>query len=139
MLYQYDQLNRLVQAQSLRNFSESTGFASRGTAPEAFDTQYAYDPNGNLLTLQRNNEQGNLMDDFSYAYTTGTNRLANLAEALPADTTFYDTKTYNSGILKPDGKTYRQITVEGSTTAEAETDPQLKANEVITLKQNFHA
>ncbi len=139
MLYQYDQLNRLVQAQSLRNFSETTGFAARSSSPEAFDTKYAYDPNGNLLTLQRNNEQGNLMDDFSYTYTAGTNRLANLNEALPADTTFFDTKIYNSGVLKPDGKVYREIIVENNVTSEPGQSPELRANEVITLKQNFHA
>ncbi len=111
MLYQYDQLNRLVQAQSLRNFNPTTGFAARTNTSAAYDAAYSYDANGNLLTLQRNNAQASLMDDFSYTYTSGTNRLANLAEALPPDTIYYDSKTYSSGVLKSDGKVYKTITV----------------------------
>ena len=81
MLYEYDQLNRLVQAQSLRNFSEAGGFAARTASPEAFDANYAYDANGNLLTLQRRNVQAALQDDFTYQYAAGKNRLTSVSDA----------------------------------------------------------
>ena len=139
MLYVYDQLNRLVQAQSLRNFSESTGFASRTATPEAFDAAYSYDANGNLLTLQRRNVQAALQDDFAYQYAAGKNRLASVSDAVPAQTITYDTKVYDQGPIQSDGKVYRQITVEGSAEVPAGQFAMLQANELIHLKQDFHA
>ena len=80
MLYEYDQLNRLVQAQSLRNFSEESGFAARDNSPKAFDAAYSYDANGNLLTLERRDQQAALMDAFAYQYQTATNRLSQVSD-----------------------------------------------------------
>ena len=139
MLYEYDQLNRLVQAQSLRNFSETSGFATRTANPEAFDANYSYDANGNLLTLQRFDLQGQLQDDFVYQYQAESNRLASVSDAVPAQTITYDTKVYDQGPIQSDGKVYRQITVEGSAEVPSGQSAMLQANELIHLKQNFHA
>ncbi len=80
MLYQYDQLNRIRSAKSLDTYTAAQGFAARaGSANKAYDTDYNYDPNGNLITLGRRNENAALEDDFDYRYYTGTNRLMNIA------------------------------------------------------------
>jgi hypothetical protein len=49
MFYRYDQLNRIRQARSM-------GMAFRIGEPEPYDCDYAYDANGNLLTLKRRDE-----------------------------------------------------------------------------------
>lgn len=77
MLYQYDQLQRIKSASSLTEYTSGTGFQTRNlTSP--YDVHYAYDPNGNLLTLQRRNELNNVENDFDYKYYAGTNRLMNV-------------------------------------------------------------
>ena len=128
-----------MQAQSLRNFSETSGFATRTANPEAFDANYSYDANGNLLTLQRFDLQGQLQDDFVYQYQSETNRLASVSDAVPPQTITYDTKVYDQGPIQSDGKVYRQITVEGTAEVAAGQSVMLQANELIHLKQNFHA
>ncbi len=76
MLYHYDQLNRITAANSLTNYTQGSGFAIRTGNPEAYDANYSYDASGNLLTLQRINNEQVLEDDFAYTYYAGTNQLA---------------------------------------------------------------
>lgn len=80
MLYRYDQLNRIKQARSLRNYNFPDGFDPRTTDPEPYDTDYNYDANGNLLALNRRNEEGLLNANYGYTYEPGTNKLIALAE-----------------------------------------------------------
>lgn len=75
MQYQYDQLNRIKSSKSLLQFAEGTGFAQRNAQGQAYDEAYTYDANGNLLGLKRNDETGDLEDDFEYTYYAGTNKL----------------------------------------------------------------
>ncbi len=77
MIYNYDQLHRIVEARSLREYS-SNGYATRTVTPKAYDVDYSYDGNGNLLTLNRRNEQGSVQDDFEYSYYENTNKLRNI-------------------------------------------------------------
>ena len=77
MIYNYDQLNRIMDAGSLTSYSLDSGFSVRTPGSKAYDVNYNYDPNGNFLTLQRYDDQANLMNDFGYEYYTGTNRLRN--------------------------------------------------------------
>lgn len=56
---------------------------------ESYSTEYSYDLNGNLLTLQRNGNQDDanfvmMIDDLAYSYDHGgnSNRLINVADAL---------------------------------------------------------
>lgn len=44
MVYDYDQLHRIVQARSLTAYG-STGYIQRGTGAEAYDVDYTYDAN----------------------------------------------------------------------------------------------
>ncbi|MBT0813141.1 hypothetical protein KIH41_17770 [Litoribacter ruber] len=77
MVYHYDQLHRIVEARSLKEYS-SNGYATRTSTPKAYDVDYSYDGNGNLLTLNRRNEQGSVQDAFEYSYYENTNKLRNV-------------------------------------------------------------
>lgn len=65
MAYQYDQLNRIRQAKS---FKQSNGNWAQPT--NNFAANYQYDANGNLMSLNRYNGKGELMDQLSYHYRT---------------------------------------------------------------------
>ncbi len=71
--YRYDVLNRIkrdtIHARGTTNWEASTG---------AFETSYSYDPNGNILTLTRNNSAGTPFDDLAYTYLAGTNKLTHI-------------------------------------------------------------
>lgn len=74
MTYGYDQLHRIVASKSLTQYDPASGFAAR-TGDGAYDEDYNYDPNGNILTLKRRDEKAALKDDWQYDYYAGTNRL----------------------------------------------------------------
>ena len=82
MVYKYDQLHRLVQARSLRAYTTSftTRPASAATV-NAYDANYTYDGNGNLLTLQRRNAAAAIQDNFNYGYYANSNKLRQTASA----------------------------------------------------------
>ncbi len=61
--YTYDKSNCLLNA----NFTN--------TSDNTFDLTNTFDPDGNILTMQRYGSNNNLVDNFSYDYYTGTNRL----------------------------------------------------------------
>ncbi|MGB5976767.1 MAG: RHS repeat-associated core domain-containing protein, partial [Cyclobacteriaceae bacterium] len=79
MLYTYDQLNRINRSMSLSAYTAGSGFQSRTPAAGSpYDTDYSYDANGNLLTLDRRSETGSLADDLDYVYYDETNKLQNV-------------------------------------------------------------
>nr|MBA3683517.1 hypothetical protein [Bacteroidota bacterium] len=73
-LYKYDILNRIKQSTSLEyNTASATSWTavtgnSPANAANAFKTTYNYDANGNILKLQRYDENGVLMDNMDYSY-----------------------------------------------------------------------
>ena len=72
--YTYDQLNRIVASQ------EHTAAGGVWTGVNSYRTNYTYDANGNLVTLQRRNSNGQVPIDsllYHYAQITGghTNKL----------------------------------------------------------------
>jgi RHS repeat-associated protein len=107
MLYSYDQLNRISAASSLTSYVAGTGFGARTTTPQAYDTRYSYDANGNLLTLQRWNDKSALQDDFTYNYYAGTNRLKYLGPEVVAGD-----KVYGAGEVISDGKVYQNVILQ---------------------------
>src|SRR5690606_30151396 len=107
MLYDYDQLNRITAAKSLTAYNPGSGFAQRTNPIEAYDVNYSYDANGNLLTLQRMDEQGALMDDFTYVHLRNSNKLK---QTSPVD----EDKMYESEAETADNKDYRNIFLRGS-------------------------
>jgi hypothetical protein len=78
--YVYDERNFLSNAifgaysASTQTFTASNNYAVQGLT---------YDANGNILTLQRNDDLGNTMDNFTYGYNSSSpalNRLNTLTE-----------------------------------------------------------
>jgi RHS repeat-associated protein len=61
--YAYDYLDRLTAAQMTGN---------------TYRTAYSYDPRGNLLTLDRYDANGTMIDDLSYIPYSGTNQIKNI-------------------------------------------------------------
>ena len=80
--YQYDQLNRIkaMNSQGL-SLSGSTIVPVAGL----YETSYAYDRNGNITSLQRwadKTSSKTAMDNFTYDYIAGTNKLALVHDAV---------------------------------------------------------
>ena len=72
----YDALNRLNSA----DFSSWSG--SAWTVTPNYDlSAITYDASGNIRTMQRKNDVGSLIDNLTYNYLSGTNRLGSLSEA----------------------------------------------------------
>ena len=75
--YQYDQLNRIKEA-TTKVFNEAgQGYAAINGNADAFRTNYSYDGNGNLQTLKRFKDDGQLMDDLAYNYDLTNPNLSN--------------------------------------------------------------
>jgi RHS repeat-associated protein len=61
--YSYDELNRITTG----NYNTHSG--SNWVSSNNFTTNYSYYNNGNIKTLTRRNELGNLIDNATYTYT----------------------------------------------------------------------
>ena len=72
--YKYDQLNRLLAAAAFTNIEQDplqgtfNQWQSSGTYNGRYFNQFTYDANGNILTQQRNDEDGNVFDQMTYRY-----------------------------------------------------------------------
>ncbi|HEY8916285.1 MAG TPA: RHS repeat-associated core domain-containing protein [Chitinophaga sp.] len=79
--YGYDQLNRLVEMRQ-HNINSSW------TPTEDYKESIGYDANGNILQYQRNGTTQNgkqlSMDNLTYAYQEGTNRLRHIKDQVDA-------------------------------------------------------
>lgn len=91
-VYKYDQLQRLKEA---RTYTASNQVANNtwtgAISTNAHYSDYSYDLNGNIATLNRRNDAGNLIDQFVYGYNkSGTelveNRLYHLDDQVAAGT-----------------------------------------------------
>ncbi len=82
--YAYDQLNRIKGMNSL-NINDLLGMYTE----ESYRSEYSYDRNGNLLTLNRwapthkNSGRNQLMDELRYTYQDGTNKLTHINDTVP--------------------------------------------------------
>ena len=93
-VYNYDEHRWLEEA----TFGTATNSGSISLNPnghyKVFDLDY--DPNGNILSLSRNKNQGgalsNAMDRFTYAYAPGTNQLNHVSDAITFNTGADDLK-----------------------------------------------
>jgi RHS repeat-associated protein len=72
--FQYDKLNRL----KLANFGSGNNGASWSEEDGAYNEQLSYDEMGNITTLLRNSV-GYVMDDLSYDYFPGSNKLRSVS------------------------------------------------------------
>jgi RHS repeat-associated protein len=132
MLYQYDQLHRLVTSRSLTSYIAGTGFAARSNQPAGYDEDMRYDANGNILALIRRNGQGGIRDEFDYQYYGGSNKLKEV-NPLVRDT------VYQSGAIQTNHKIYRNITIESSAYIAAGSSVKLQASENIYIHPDFRA
>ncbi|HAD96036.1 MAG TPA: hypothetical protein DCG19_01455, partial [Cryomorphaceae bacterium] len=70
--YRYDQLNRLATYESYQEENLNASNVSSNASSLGYKTRYAYDPNGNISTLERWNQSGAQMDDLAYIYDTNS-------------------------------------------------------------------
>jgi RHS repeat-associated protein len=90
--YTYDQLNRIKSMAGLIRHD------NQSTTASGYSSNYSYDANGNLQTLQRYAHDGStsvLMDDFEYHYNSGNNQL-NWVDDLAGASLFTDNDIDNS-------------------------------------------
>lgn len=81
-IYTYDNLRRLKTA----DFYEDTG-SQNYTNVNKYDVKnLTYDLVGNLTGLDRYRDNATLIDDLTYTYTTGKNRLSTVTDAIAATT-----------------------------------------------------
>lgn len=82
--YKYDQLNRLITAAAFTNIEQDPNqttfnqWANTGAYDGRYYNHFTYDANGNILTQQRKDEDGDIFDDMIYQYAKdGGNTVAN--------------------------------------------------------------
>ncbi len=132
ILYKYDQLHRIVASKSLTSYNAVNGFAERTSADGAYDENYSYDGNGNILTLYRLNSKGTLLNDFHYKYYDKSNKLKEI-NPLARDT------AYHSGAIPYTRKFYNKINVDGSAHITPGKFIELLATDSITFDADFSA
>jgi RHS repeat-associated protein len=104
-VYKYDQLQRLKEMKVYRSTTTLTQNNNWDDAAYVDDyyNSYTYDDNGNLQELVRNGVpgvgMGISMDNFTYNYTSGTNRLHQVTDAVTATSTPGYTQDINDGQL----------------------------------------
>jgi RHS repeat-associated protein len=126
MQYTYDQLNRIVRGRS-RTYNGS--LVARTTTPAAYDEDYTYDANGNILTLVRRNQLAAVQDNFIYQYYAGTNRLRGV-RPITEDVVYTGAVTSNT-------KIYRNITLSGGAYVPTGANVVMRATQRITASPNF--
>jgi RHS repeat-associated protein len=135
MLYKYDQLHRIVQSRSLTAYTPGATPATTQFEPKAataYDEDFSFDPNGNLLTLKRKNETGIMADNFTYSYYDETNKLRGLGPLPPAKVL-----TLNNSSTADLSDVYYDIIVEGGYTVPPNANIVLRATHSITFNAPF--
>ena len=93
--YQYDELNR-IKTSSFLSFA-----ANNWNSTDDYATDYSYDPNGNLQSLNRNAYGANrAMDQLTYNYGTDNNQLQYVNDAI------LDNDAWASDVDKQDAGNY---------------------------------
>jgi len=72
MKYSYDQLHRIHLAEHVQDMGSGTW-----SPTQKYKSLYSFDKNGNMLTLERRDDQSVVMDDFEYTYYSNSNKLMN--------------------------------------------------------------
>jgi RHS repeat-associated protein len=75
-VYTYDQLNRLKKARGVAGMTNAnTWIGVTDGAPNRYRSEYEYDANGNIVTVQRYDADQNYYDAFSYKYEKRNGRV----------------------------------------------------------------
>lgn len=125
----YDQLHRIVKSRAFSDYIPGTGFNGRAEVPFAYDEDFSYDANGNLLTLKRRDNLNALSDDYIYEYYHKTNKLRFINPIT-------ENKEY-TGIITSDNKLYNNITVRATANVANGDDVTIKAYNNIDIEEGF--
>ncbi len=84
--YKYDQLNRLAEVKPYDTFNSSNyKWTTSGSAMTSYKEELSYDANGNILTYLRKGAPSQVnMDNMTYNYVSGTNKLVQVEDAVSA-------------------------------------------------------
>lgn len=97
--YEYDQLNRIVSMQAFQGLSIKNTWVPE--AIEDYSEKISYDPNGNIVSYLRRGAPAlglkPMMDNFSYQYNPGTNRLNHVTDDVPVNNYPEDIDGQNTG------------------------------------------
>jgi hypothetical protein len=89
LFYQYDQLNRIKNANRITNSTDNQYASNR-------IERYKFDANGNITSLQRTRMGGDVavaaqrIDNLSYHYNNENNRLSSITDAVTTNATDTD-------------------------------------------------
>ena len=85
--YGYDNASRITSS-NFGFFTYHSGLEDWGWygTTRYDETGYQYDGSGNITAVQRYGNTGSLMDNLTYTYATGTNRLRHISDAVAAGT-----------------------------------------------------
>jgi RHS repeat-associated protein len=111
--YTYDQLQRITGS----NFQSETG--GSWSATTQYGTRYSYDANGNIDSLMRrafDSSGSNKMDSLHYFYTSSTNKLSRVSDAVTGDPFKEDISNQSSTTYQYDGSG-RLVTDNSTSTA----------------------
>ncbi|MBE0539515.1 MAG: hypothetical protein IH620_07370 [Ignavibacterium sp.] len=99
-VYNYDNANRLTKA-DFGYYHTTSGWSNSLPKAAMYDLpSVSYDPDGNILNLQRKGINALMMDNFNYTYQSNKNRLASITNAVNSQTYNY---TYdNNGSVTSD-------------------------------------
>jgi RHS repeat-associated protein len=129
MLYQYDQLHRIVKSRSLTNYVVGSGFSSRtAVSNAAYDENFSYDGNGNIQTLTRRDNLNVVIDNFVYTNYSGTNKLRYYK--------IMENMIYN-GVIPTTDKVYQNVTIGGAATVPAGQNVIVRAIDNIDIDLGF--
>ena len=94
--YKYDQLNRLKAMDMFNGLNVSTG-AFTPVSITDYQERISYDPNGNILTYQRNGHSAKpAMDSMTYSYASGKNQVTHVDDVVAEDNYTKDIDDQNS-------------------------------------------
>ena len=107
--YRYDQLNRLAAMDAYEGLNNAANsFTPVGL--NDYKERFSYSPDGSILTLQRNGQGSNVIDNATWNYYPGTHRLEHIDD--PAGRHGFD-----AGVQGADNYTYSPV---GEMTSDAE-------------------
>lgn len=85
--FTYDQLHRIKSSQVFKGLDVNNNSWGNANAIDDYATDYRFDPNGNLLRLNRNGSSQSSnplkMDKLKYKYISGTNKLDHVEDRVP--------------------------------------------------------
>ncbi len=96
--YNYDQLNRLVATANFNNFDVTNNKYTTPLTANAYNEQFTYDDNGNILTLQRKDDAAAVIDNLTYKYNTIANSNIKNTNQLGAAQDAISTPSYTDDI-----------------------------------------